>query len=755
MKYIDSYWPRASAALLGIVLVVAPLHAIELFVAAVGPSSCGGPDGSIYVDVSGGIPPFTVTWYDAGGGVFQESSSSVANLALEGLYPGVYSLTVVDSQMDMASTGPIEVVIDGAVVLDIQAIATCPGEPPIAVVNMFQNGIVDIWGTDVIDSSQQLDECGQFTYRALMFPSYGTYPLQFQDQNGCVLDAWVSLNGPETLPEMQVVDVAGSCSNGASGSITMSFGGFGLYPQVVTRLKNSAGEVVAGGCSQAGIELAGIIGTPYTFSGLAADTYWVHVSGQTFNFDFTDWYDYQCRDSIEVVVPALPGDCGVVNGRVFVDNNANCLTNTGENNVPVTVVRLEPGPYFGNTNSSGQYSVQVPYGTYDVFAEHPVLDQGCPVVQVVQQAVNNNVNVPMEVGAQLDMQVTMSDGAARPGFEYQVAVQLNNLTAAQAGTVTLVVEHDGLLSLLSATPAPTITAGNVLTWSGGAFSFNNAFQTRTVQLRFQVPPDVGLLGTDLLSTATVSTSNTEADLSNNTYLLQRTITGAYDPNDKLAITSGGNTDVWQLNEDEWIDYTIRFQNTGTDTAFNVVITDTLPANLDPGSIVMGASSHTFSWELRDAGTLKFYFPNILLPDSNINEPRSHGFVGFRIRPRLPLLPGDDITNIANIYFDFNPPIITEPSVLVAEFNTGMTAHDEEPRMRLYPNPVMEVLSIDMGGVRRAMQIEIRALDGRSVAALRSMASISTISVAHLAAGPYSIGVISADGRKDHGLFIKH
>jgi hypothetical protein len=61
--------------------------------------------------------------------------------------------------------------------------------------------------------------------------------------------------------------------------------------------------------------------------------------------------------------------------------------------------------------------------------------------------------------------------------------------------------------------------------------------------------------------------------------------------------------------------------------------------------------------------MKFYFPNILLPDSNINEPRSHGFVGFRIRPHLPLLPGDEITNIANIYFDFNPPVITEPSVL--------------------------------------------------------------------------------------------
>ncbi len=755
MTYIDPYWSRASAVLLGIVLGVAPLHAIDLFVAAVGPSLCGGPDGSIYVDVVGGLPPFTVTWYDAGGGVFQESSSSVANLALEGLYPGVYSLTVVDSQMDMASTGPIEVVIDGAVVLDIQAIATCPGEPPIAVVNMFENGIVDIWGPDVIDSSQQLDECGAFTYRALMFPSYGSYQLQFEDQNGCILDAWVGLNGPETLPVMQVVDVAGSCSNGASGSITMSFGGFGLYPQVVTRLKNSAGVVVAGGCSQAGIELEGIIGTPYTFSGLAADTYWVHVSGQTFNFDFTDWYDYQCLDSIEVVVPALPGDCGVVNGRVFVDNNSNCATNPGENNVPATVVRLEPGPYFGNTNSSGQYSVQVPYGTYEVFSEHPVLDQSCPVVQVVQQAVNNNVHVPMEVGAQLDLQVTMSDGAARPGFEYQVAVQVNNLTADAAGTVTMQLEHDALLGLVSATPAPTTTAGNVLTWTGAAFSFTNAFQSRTVQLRFQVPPDVGLLGTDLLTAATVSTTSTDADLSNNTYLLQRTIAGAYDPNDKLAYTSSGNTDVWQLGADEWIDYTIRFQNTGTDTAFNVVITDTLPPNLDPGSIIMGASSYTFTWELRDQGTLKFYYPNILLPDSNINEPRSHAFVGFRIRPRLPLLPGDEIENRANIFFDFNPPVITEPSVLVAEFSTAVQEQPQEQgQLRLIPNPTCDrlVVTSDVGTIE---QVTILTPDGREVMRRSFRASTATLDVSSLNAGAYVLLARTIEGMLARERFIKH
>jgi uncharacterized repeat protein (TIGR01451 family) len=752
MKYHTPSFSQVPFAFGALLLCTLPLKAIDIQVVGVISSTCGGPDGSIAVELVGGIPPFTITLSDSGGGVLEEYSSSLTYHAWGDLFAGAYTVSVVDANMEMASAGPIGVDISSGGVLYLQSIATCPGEPPIALVNMIQNGMVDIWGPDVIDMSQQLDECGEFTYRALIFLDFGSYPLQYEDINGCILDAWVDLYGPETLPAMQVMGVTGSCTSGASGSITVAYGGMGPFPRMLSRLKNSAGEVVAGGCSQSAIALTTIV--QHTFTGLAPGTYWVHASGQTFNFDFTDWYDYQCRDSIEVVVPALPGDCGVVNGRVFVDNNANCMTNPGESNVPATVVRLEPGPYFGNTNSSGEYSVQVPYGTYDVFAEHPVLVQGCPVVQVVQQAVHNNVHVPMEVGAPLDMQVSMGDGVARPGFEYQVAVHVSNMTAAPAGTVTLVVEHDAVLSLISATPAPNSTAGNTLTWSGGAFSFNNAFQTRTVQLRFQVPPDVGLLGTELLTTATVTTTNADADPSNNTDLLERTITGAYDPNDKLAYTSSGNTEVWQLNEDEWIDYTIRFQNTGTDTAFNVVITDTLPANLDPGSIIMGASSHTFTWELRDAGTLKFYFPNILLPDSNINEPLSHGFVGFRIRPRLPLLPGDEIENIANIYFDFNPPVITEPSVLVATTGTGVSEvlHMD---LSIQPNPTDGLLIVRMTGDDLLPgMLRVRSMDGRMVMEQRMTSPEGRMDVQGLANGGYVLELLNDNGPRSVARFVK-
>jgi uncharacterized repeat protein (TIGR01451 family) len=265
-----------------------------------------------------------------------------------------------------------------------------------------------------------------------------------------------------------------------------------------------------------------------------------------------------------------------------------------------------------------------------------------------------------------------------------------------------------------------------------------AFQQRNIQVYFQVPPDVALLGQELITTANVSTVNTDGNLGNNTWTMFRTITGAYDPNDKLATTSLGSTGSWTIGQDEWIDYTIRFQNTGTDTAFHVIITDSLPTALDPSTLEVGAASHPFTWELRDAGTLKFRFLNILLPDSNINEPRSHGFVGFRIRPRLPLLPGEEITNTANIYFDFNPPVITEPSVLVAEFSTGI-GEQAGPRLMLAPNPATERIRLSIPGSEPSGFLwMIHSSDGRLVASGRSSTTSETIDISSLSSGTYLV-----------------
>ncbi len=134
--------------------------------------------------------------------------------------------------------------------------------------------------------------------------------------------------------------------------------------------------------------------------------------------------------------------------------------------------------------------------------------------------------------------------------------------------------------------------------------------------------------------------------------------GSYDPNTKAAYPTGYFSEHFISNTDE-IEYHIRFQNTGTDTAFTVVLRDTLSSFLDVTTIQFGTSSHHYESEILENGILKFTFANIMLPDSNVNLVASNGFVKFKIGLKENLTPGIVINNSAGIYFDFNAPIITE------------------------------------------------------------------------------------------------
>lgn len=137
----------------------------------------------------------------------------------------------------------------------------------------------------------------------------------------------------------------------------------------------------------------------------------------------------------------------------------------------------------------------------------------------------------------------------------------------------------------------------------------------------------------------------------------REITGSYDPNFKEAFPKGTFN---RFIEKDWeLEYNIHFQNEGTDTAFTVIVRDTIAHELDLSTLRIGASSHDMEWELTTERELIFTFNNILLPDKTTNEPLSHGYLQFFIKPVEDILPGTDIDNEAAIYFDFNAPVFTE------------------------------------------------------------------------------------------------
>ncbi|HAD14929.1 MAG TPA: hypothetical protein DCF33_21080 [Saprospirales bacterium] len=168
--------------------------------------------------------------------------------------------------------------------------------------------------------------------------------------------------------------------------------------------------------------------------------------------------------------------------------------------------------------------------------------------------------------------------------------------------------------------------------------------------------------------------------------------GSFDPNDKQGFPRGA-LDEHYIPLQQSIDYLIRFQNTGTDTAFTVKILDTLSSFLDPGTLRFLGSSHPCYLNQLSGNVLEFLFTNILLPDSNVNEPASHGFVKFQIAPKAGLSHGTLVENSAAIYFDFNAPIITNTTwhTLGEKFlDANILNKMPDVALEVFPNPVSDV-----------------------------------------------------------------
>jgi uncharacterized repeat protein (TIGR01451 family) len=173
------------------------------------------------------------------------------------------------------------------------------------------------------------------------------------------------------------------------------------------------------------------------------------------------------------------------------------------------------------------------------------------------------------------------------------------------------------------------------------------------------------------------------------------IIGAYDPNDKSALPKGV-ADAHFILPNTPIEYQIRFQNTGTDTAFTVIIRDTLSDWMERTSFEPGPSSHPYQVAMQGHGILKFTFDNIRLPDSLVNEATSHGFVRYRITPKNETPLGSVVENRAGIYFDFNAPVMT--NTVFHTVDTGFLERvignvkfqeviDNQHFVRVLPNPI--------------------------------------------------------------------
>ena len=215
--------------------------------------------------------------------------------------------------------------------------------------------------------------------------------------------------------------------------------------------------------------------------------------------------------------------------------------------------------------------------------------------------------------------------------------------------------------------------------------------------------------------------------------------GAFDPNDKQGFPRGVYAEHY-IPKDAEIEYMIRFQNTGTDTAFSIVILDTLSSRLDPATLRMGASSHPYQYNITGPGILQVAFSNIMLPDSNINEPASHGYFTFSIKPVQDVPDQSVIENSAAIYFDFNDPVITNKTwhtVGEKYLSVSNVILHQGIRLQVYPNPAVHAarFTIDL---ERELQgnVFLYDLQGRQVKTKAFSTNVFDLDVNNLNEGMY-------------------
>lgn len=234
----------------------------------------------------------------------------------------------------------------------------------------------------------------------------------------------------------------------------------------------------------------------------------------------------------------------------------------------------------------------------------------------------------------------------------------------------------------------------------------------------------------------------DADPVSDVHCLQ--VTGSYDPNDKTGYPLGFTDEHW-IDPGQQLEYLIRFQNTGTDTAFTVVIRDTLAPQLNVFTVNSGVSSHDYSFSVLDQNVLEWTFNNILLPDSTTDLEGSNGFVIFKVdqMPNLPL--GSVIRNDADIYFDFNAPIITNETWHTLHVGTIQVLNvqqlsEQESKVSAYPNPAQSELHIVIDESLIGERYSIVDGVGREVLSGNLNELDSTIQLNELPQGYYLINI---------------
>lgn len=609
----------------------------------------GSCDGTAIISVSGGVGPFSNSWSSGGTGTTEIN-----------LCAGAYSVTVLDSSDMSTTTANFTILQPTQIVVNTTSNpASCGGVCDGSATVMFSGGTAPytwswspggMWGTTLTN----------------LCP--GTYTVTVTDANGCSETGFTMV----------------TTSGGSISGLTVS-----------DSIHNET--CLASGDGAIDITLSGSNPGPFTFMWNNGQTTMDALNLESNLYTLVIYDTSMNCQAQSYQVQADGVNCGGISGTIFADNNTDCVNNIGDVGLSNIMVVTTPGGYQAISNSSGNYYFNnLPYGSYSLaqVIGNPYVSGNSACIGTINATINgstpflNNQNFAdtIAITSGPDLSITGTFGFLRPGFSSGISLFLNNLTTITAsGTVSTTLPNGFGALVTSGTPAGYIVSGDTVSWNYSGLGYGIA----VFNVNFTVPV-ITPIGIVFTNCATALVMGGDADPLNNYYCFSRMVMGSYDPNDKAVSPVGTGPEGNITLSDNELTYKIRFQNTGNAEAINIAVLDTLSDKLDLSTLEVIAASHNYELDIMTGNVLKWKFDYIMLPDSNSNEPGSHGWILYKIKQSSGNVIGDEIRNTAYIYFDFNEAVITNTTLNTIASPVGIESIiSNTGNIKVYPNPFSE------------------------------------------------------------------
>jgi Leucine-rich repeat (LRR) protein len=444
-------------------------------------------------------------------------------------------------------------------------------------------------------------------------------------------------------------------------------------------------------------------------------------------------YGYSATCHVNAYCTFVPGGTFYkIQGSTRLDTNKNGC-DALDTVYPNLKFSITDGKTTGNfiSNASGDYSIPVQAGNHIIT---PVLEN--PTYFTISTTLVN-VTFPTDAspftqnfcvtpsGLHPDLEVSLLPiTSAMPGFDatYKI-IYKNKGNQVQSGLVNLTFD-DMVLDFVSSTSETSSKSNNTISWD---FTDLKPFESREIKITLNLnsPTETPRVinGDILVFIAKINSLVTDETFKDNEFTLNQTVVGSFDPNDKTCL-EGAVITPSLIGEN--VHYLIRFENTGTYKAQNIVVKDMIDlSKFDISTLVPTSSSHSYITKISEGNKVEFVFENINLPFDDANND---GYIAFKIKTKPTLVVGDSFDNEANIYFDYNFPVLTNKAT--SKFATALETQDFEfsNYFKVYPIPADEVLNISAIQNIEIQSIAVYDILGQMVISLTNVKNTSIIDV---------------------------